>query len=65
MIDKDKMNPNNWTAEETDRVTAVFEWLLKQDKKQNPDLYKNLTNENYQHGKNQVVKNSFGEDITL
>lgn len=40
MNDQTKRNPNNWTKEETDRVVAVFQWLLEQDKKQNPDLYK-------------------------
>lgn len=37
---EDKKNPKNWTKEETDRVVAVFRWLLEQDRKQNPDLYK-------------------------
>lgn len=26
--------------EDKDRLVAVFEWLLEEDKKQNPDLYK-------------------------
>jgi hypothetical protein len=39
MNTKDKKNPNNWTPEERGRVVRVFEWLLKEDKKQNPDLY--------------------------
>jgi|GEM_PF-2938601 len=51
---KNKKDPKNWTEEETARVVSVFEWLLKEDRKQNPKLYKN-----------QVVKNNFGEDITL
>jgi len=40
MNKEDKRNPKNWTKEETDRVVGVFQWLLEQDKKQNPDRYK-------------------------
>ncbi len=40
MNQEDKRNPKNWTKEETDRVVAVFQWLLDQDRKQNPDRYK-------------------------
>lgn len=40
MNKEDKKNPKNWTKEETDRVVAVFKWLLDEDKKQNPHLYK-------------------------
>ncbi len=29
-----------WTDEETQNVVNVFAWLLKEDKKQNPHLYK-------------------------
>ena len=40
-------NPTEWTDEERNRVVAVFDWLLKEDKKQNPHLYsknnKNIT----------------------
>lgn len=43
MNQEDKRNPKNWTKEETDRVVAVFQWLLEQDKKQNPDRYKKPT----------------------
>lgn len=43
MNQKDKRNPKNWTKEETDRVVAVFQWLLEQDKKQNLDRYKKPT----------------------
>lgn len=39
MNTEDKKNSKNWTKEETDRVVAVFQWLLDQDKKQNPHLY--------------------------
>ncbi len=31
-----------WTTEERDRIVAVFEWLLKEDKKQNPEKYRKL-----------------------
>ncbi len=40
MNNKDKRNPENWTKEELDNVVNAFQWLLEQDKKQNPDLYK-------------------------
>jgi hypothetical protein len=39
MNTEEKKNPNNWTQEERDRVVAVFQWLLDQDRKQNPHLY--------------------------
>lgn len=39
MNQEDKRNPNNWTQEERDRVVVVFQWLLDQDRKQNPHLY--------------------------
>lgn len=35
-----KKESDNWTEEERKRVVAVFEWLLKEDKKQNPELYR-------------------------
>ncbi len=40
MNQEDKRNPKNWNKEELDNVVRVFQWLLEQDKKQNPDLYK-------------------------
>jgi len=43
MNQEDKKNPNNWTREESDRVVAVFQWLLDQDRKQNPHLYTKKT----------------------
>ncbi len=39
MNQEDKRNPKNWTKEENDRVVAGFQWLLDQDRKQNPHLY--------------------------
>ncbi len=39
MNQEDKGNPKNWTKEESDRVVAVFQWLLDEDRKQNPHLY--------------------------
>lgn len=30
---------DDWTPEEKERVIAVFDWLLKQDMKQNPEKY--------------------------
>lgn len=39
MNQEDKTNPKNWTKEESDRVVAVFQWLLDQDRNQNPHLY--------------------------
>jgi hypothetical protein len=32
--------PKDWTEEERQNVVNVFAWLLKEDKKQNPHLYK-------------------------
>lgn len=32
--------PKDWTEEEKQNVLNVFGWLLKEDKKQNPHLYK-------------------------
>ena len=40
MNQEDKRNLKNWSQEEKDNFIAVFQWLLEQDKKQNPDLYK-------------------------
>ncbi len=45
MNNKDKIKPNNWTKEETDRIVNAFKWLIQEDKKQNPDLYKNKRSE--------------------
>ena len=42
MNKEDKRNPDNWTKEELDRVVKVFEWLIKEDRKQNPHLYKKV-----------------------
>ncbi len=39
MNQENKKNLRNWTKEESDRVVAVFQWLLDQDRKQNPHLY--------------------------
>lgn len=36
----DRKNTSHWTDEERNRIVNVFAWLLKEDKKQNPDLYK-------------------------
>ncbi len=38
----DSKNISDWTDEERNRVVNVFAWLLKEDKKQNPDLYKKV-----------------------
>lgn len=35
-----KRKPEEWTPEERDAVVKVFEWLIEEDKKQNPHLYK-------------------------
>ena len=43
MNQEDKRNPKKLTKEESDRVVAVFQWLLDQDKKQNPHLYTKKT----------------------
>ena len=54
---EDKKNSNNWTKEERGRIVGVFEWLIKEDKKRNPDLYN--------PERNMVVKDKNGDDITL
>ncbi len=36
--------PTPWTDEERARVVALFDLLIKMDKKQNPHLYKKLEN---------------------
>ncbi len=56
MNKEDKKNPKNWTKEESNRVVAVFQWLLDQDKKQNPDRY-NLPK--------RVVLNKDGDQVKL
>lgn len=33
---------SDWTPEERERFVSVFEWLLKEDKKQNPEKYRKL-----------------------
>ena len=35
-----KIKFDDFTQEEKDTVVNVFTWLLKEDKKQNPHLYK-------------------------
>jgi hypothetical protein len=55
-----KRNPKNCTKEETDRVVAVFQWLLEQDKKQNPDLYKCRRG-----GQEKILIDKEGSEITL
>jgi len=34
------------TKEDREKLVAVFEWLLKEDKKQNPQNYTNFNKEN-------------------
>ncbi len=34
-----KTHNHNWTDEERDRIVTVFEWLLKEDRKQSPENY--------------------------
>lgn len=38
----DRKNISDWTDEERERVVNVFAWLRKEDKKQNPHLYKKV-----------------------
>jgi hypothetical protein len=40
-MEKEPKNPIEWTEEEKQNVVNVFSWLLEQDKKQSPHLYKN------------------------
>jgi hypothetical protein len=57
MKQEDKRNPKNWTKEESDRVVAVFQWLLDQDRKQNPHLYtKKATLEKGRLGRQKELK---------
>ena len=39
MNTKEKTNLKNWTREERDNIVNAFAWLIRQDKKQNPDFY--------------------------
>jgi hypothetical protein len=39
MNTQDKRKPENWTPEERNTVVKVFEWLINEDKKQNPHHY--------------------------
>ena len=54
MNKEDKRNPDNWTKEELDRVVKVFEWLIKEDRKQNPHRYEKSTT--LEKGQNDVLK---------
>ncbi|NCN11690.1 hypothetical protein GW937_00015 [Candidatus Kaiserbacteria bacterium] len=39
MASTDETRMSNWTSEERGRLVSAFEWLLKEDKKQNPEKY--------------------------
>ncbi|MEN9551950.1 MAG: hypothetical protein RI935_327 [Candidatus Parcubacteria bacterium] len=54
MDKEDKRNPDNWTKEELDRVVKVFEWLIKEDRKQNPHHYQKSTT--LEKGRNDMLK---------
>jgi large subunit ribosomal protein L25 len=54
VMKEDKRNPDNWTKEELDRVVKVFEWLIKEDRKQNPHRYEKSTT--LEKGQNDVLK---------
>ena len=45
---KNKRHTNKYNKEEMGRIVGVFEWLIKEDKKQNPGLY---TNQNSKYEK--------------
>jgi hypothetical protein len=38
-LDIQKVNIADLACEDRGRLVSVFEWLIKQDKKQNPDQY--------------------------
>jgi len=38
---------NNLSIEEQGRLVGAFEWLLKQDKEQNPELYSKNQDDRY------------------
>lgn len=40
MKNTDKKSLRDCTKEEIDRLVGAFAWLIKEDKKQNPHLYK-------------------------
>ena len=54
MNQEDKKNPKNWNQEERDRFVGVFQWLLDQDKKQNPHLY--IKTPTHEKGQNDLLK---------
>ena len=60
MNTKNKKNPDNWTQEERDRVVGLFDLLLKMDKKQNPDKYKNKKTKE-QH----IILDKDGDEVIL
>ncbi len=47
--DIQKVNIADLAYEDRGRLVSVFEWLLKQDKKQNPELYQGKNRENDRH----------------
>jgi hypothetical protein len=44
--DTQKLNIADMTCEDRGRLVSAFEWLIKQDKKQNPALYRKNNGKN-------------------
>ena len=47
--DTQKLNITDMTYEDRGRLVSAFEWLMKQDKKQNPALSQGKNRENDRH----------------
>lgn len=47
--DIQKVNITDLAYEDRGRLVSAFEWLLKQDKKQNPAIYQEKNRENDRH----------------
>ena len=57
--DTQRINVADMTCEDRGRLVGAFEWLMKQDKKQNPALYQEKYRENDRHG---MPSHSEGQD---
>ena len=45
--DTQKINTTDFTCEDKGRLVSVFAWLMIQDMKQNPELYKKNKDDRY------------------
>lgn len=46
-ICREKINYEQFSLDEQQRLVGAFVWLVKQDKKQNPELYQTNKTKNY------------------